>query len=173
MGILISIFFSTHVLLARCIVQSETKNETSMTVPIKSQTMTDQGQSSPASMGIAERAAVITPVPVFGSSVYRDVRIVKESGVIGVHLQRDSPMTLAARQRQLVVLFAPMQGRRTQGCSCCANVALDNVRQCDYLFCRDGSLQTMLSRPAGAKQLQLMEPVTWRHRPALPCRLQH
>lgn len=74
-----------------------------------------QLHTSPASVGIAERAPVITPVPAFGSSVYRILEIVKEPGGIddGDGTNRAS-LAVSAPQRQLVVTPASMHLQRKE-----------------------------------------------------------
>lgn len=62
-----------------------------------------QLHSSPASVGIAERSPVITPVPAFGSSVYRVVEVVKEPVVTDGDVKTRLSMPLSAAQRQLLV----------------------------------------------------------------------
>lgn len=68
--------------------------------------------SSPVSVGIAERAPVITPVPAFGSSVYRILDVIKEPLLAGVGAARENA-TVSASQRQLVVsLYIPENWHR-------------------------------------------------------------
>eukprot|EP00892_Ulva_mutabilis_P011947 jgi/Ulvmu1/9124/UM005_0220.1 len=93
-------------------------------------------QGSPASPGIAERAPVITTVPVFGSSVYRVLEVVKEPPIGGVVAVRESALVGSpATQRQLVGwktpddAIKPGRGQTTSavGTSCMAPPSLPPV----------------------------------------------
>lgn len=75
-----------------------------------------QLHSTPASVGIAGRAPVITPVPAFGSSVYRILEIVKEPGVTDDGNGTDgASLAVSPVQRQLVVTTACMHLQQKNG----------------------------------------------------------